>query len=339
MPHSGGGGSHSGGSHGGSHSSGGGSSTRVSSTPFEGSHAYAIYDRHGHSRLVYTNTKDYHAEVTKKDMIIHSIFGGIFMLPGIIEFIVIIFVIASFFHTGVKKTEISPSMDDTVYIYDTMDLVTDEEEQRLATKLEDFRDKTGIIPAVEFTTDDAWYYDYENAEAFAYNEYVCKFMDEKHLLILYSYGASNDGTGFNEFHWESMWGDDLSRTASSSDESYLTDTLQRNLTVANGTGVADAIGTSFDTFFEHLDARGFRFEAEKLFVILFLLIHGGIFFAVGFVLMRSTQKKYKESQESGETTYKITGEPVILVCEYCGTNYYKGTIGNCPNCGAPLQNQ
>lgn len=340
MPHSGGGGSHSGGGHhGGGHSGGhsSGSSTRVSSTPFSGGRPYAVYDRHGHSRIVYANTLNYHAEMTKGQLIANIVFGSIFMLPGVIELIAILVLFLSFFHFGVRKTEIPPAVDSNVYIYDEMDLVSTNEEQELTASLERFRDETGIIPAVEFTVDPMWHQDYGDMESFAYNEYVCRFSDEHHLLIVYSFGSYNSSTGFNEFNWESMWGDDLSKTANTNDEDFLADTIQRNLTVANGEGVANAIAISFDSLYERLNQTGFRVDTDKLFVMLFLFVHGGIFFAVGLLSVLSAVKKYKKSQESGEKTYPINGEPVIMTCEYCDTTYYRGTIGNCHNCGAPLK--
>ncbi len=342
MPHSGGGGSHSGGGHhGGGHSSGhggsGGSSVRVSSTPFHGSHTYAIYDKYGHSRIVYSDSSNYHAEMTKGQLIGGNFFGAIFMLPGVCELIAIVVILASFFSFGVKKTTVPSYVDRTVYIYDTLDHVSLQEEERLLTALEDFRDKTGIIPAVEFT-DEMYASDYTDLEAFAYNEYVVKFSDEYHLLILYSFGERNDATGFEEFRWESMWGDNLGKTAKTSDENYLADRIQTNLSRANGTGVADAITTSFQEFYQHLNKTGIKVEPEKLFVCLFLLIHGGVFFGAGLAVILGNTKKYKESQAKGESTYKINGTPQTMACQYCGTTYYLGTIGNCKNCGAALIN-
>lgn len=342
MPHSGGGGSHSGGGHhGGSHHSSGsrtssGSNIRISDTPFTGCHTYAVYDKTGASRLVYTNKSNYRAEMTKSDLVFPSIFGAVFMLPGVIEFIVLICILVSCFHVGVRATKLPSYVDSDVCIIDTYDLVSAEEEAELKETLEDFRDKTGIIPAVEFTTDEFWMQDYYDMESFAYNEYVCNFYDEYHLLIVYSYGEENQDTGFNEFHWESMWGDDLGKTAKTSDEDYLADRIQANLSRANGEGVAEAIGTSFKEFFVRLDSTGFRIEDDQIFLCLFMVVHGGIFFAIGLGVLLSSVKKYKKSKEKGEITYKINGEVEILKCEYCGTTYYRGTIGNCPNCGAPL---
>ena len=342
MPHSGGGGSHhSGGHHGGSHHSGahsssGSSTVRVQSTPFAGCHTYAVYDKRGGSRLVYSSSRNYHKEKTKADVIIGSIMGAVFMLPGFVELVLLIMVLASFIHTGVHITKIPAVIDKDIVITDEFDLVSSSEEEQLSKTLEEFRNKTGIIPSVEFTKDEMWIDDYMDLESYAYNEYVCKFYDEYHLLIIYSFSYENPETGFNDFYWESMWGDDLSKTASTRDEDYLADTIQANLSRANGKNVANAIAVSFERFYEYLDKPGFRVDTDKLFLVAFLLVHGGIFFAVGTGIVKSSVKEYKKSVESGEKTYRINGEPVVLKCAYCGTTYYKGTIGNCHNCGAPL---
>jgi len=340
MPHSGGGGSHSGGSHsGGSHSSShggsGGSSTRVSSTPFKGCHTYVVYEKNGNSKLVYSDSGNYHEEFTKGQAIASAIFGCIFMIPGLLELIAIICILVSSIHLGVRPTKLPEYVDKEVYIYDEYDYVSELEEAKLIASLEDFRDKTGIIPAVEFT-DMTWEQDYNSLENYAYDKYVNNFYDEYHLLIVYSYGEENPNTGFNEFYWESMWGDDLGKTASSSDEDYLKNRLQAHFSRANGKNVADAIDKSFGEFFLSLDKAGFRFDSDKLFVVLFMLVHGGAFFAAGFAVTKASIKQYKESKEGGKVTCKIKGEPEPMACEYCGTTYYKGTIGNCHNCGAPL---
>ncbi len=259
------------------------------------------------------------------------------MLPGVGELIAIIVIIASFFSFGVKKTNAPSYVDRNVYIYDRMDYIPANEEADLQNALERFRDQTGIIPAVEFTEDDYVFTDYSDMEAYAYNEYVSFFSDEYHLLIVYSFGAKNEMSGFEEFHWESMWGDNLSKTAKTKDEDYLADKMQASLTRANGNNVAAAISSTFDDFYNHLNVSGFKPEPEMLFVCLFLLIHGGVFFGAGLAVVLSAIKKYKESKAKGESTYKITGEPRYMACEYCGTSYYQGTIGNCKNCGAALR--
>lgn len=261
-----------------------------------------------------------------------------FLLFGLIELIGIIVILCFGYQNGVRETVAPPETDRTVYIYDEYDLVSESDEKSLKKTLEMFRIKTGIIPAIEFTVDEKWNVKYPYMEHFAYNEYIRQFSDEYHLLIVYSYGPVNPKTDFHEFHWESMWGDNLSKTASEQEEQYLASIMQENLTRANGKDVASAIGTSFDDFYEHLNRKQYHLTKGMICVCLFLLMHGGVFAGVGLSEPIKVVKKYSTGKKNGEETYKIKGNPVALKCEYCGTKYYKGTIGNCKNCGAPLRN-
>ncbi len=339
MPHSGGGGSHSGGG-GGGHSSGG-SSTRVASAPFKGSHTYVVYDNTGASRLVYANSKDYHAEVTKKSLISNSIILTVFFaIPGFCVFVFGIISMITSLHFGMSKTDYPSRIDDTVYIFDDYDLVSDKEEQRLIETLEEFRDNTGVIPAVEFTYDDFWMGNYNgDMEPFAYNEYVTNFDDEYHLLVVYSYGYEDAQTGFNEFHWNAMWGNDLGKTIFSDDEVYFGDDLQKQFSIANGKNVSTAIETSVVNLYMRLTESFFRLDKGSLISGVGCLIWGLLFGGAGVAAVLSTISGYKKSKAKGEVTYKIKGTPQIGKCKYCECTYYLGTVGTCVHCGAPLDNK
>lgn len=339
MPHSGGGGSHSGGGggHSGGGSSSGGSSVRVSSTPFKGSRTYVVYDGTGASRLVYTNSNNYHAEMTKGSTIANIVtFALFFALPGIIVLLVGFVMAITSVHFGLAKTKYPKTIDDTVYVFDTYDYISDSEERRLVATLSDFRDKTGVIPAVEFTNDEYWQYNYDDMEDFAYNEYVTTFTDEYHLLIVYSYGYVDSKTGFNEFNWHTMWGDDLGKTIGSKDESYLADELQAEFTRANGNDVPLAVENAMDSLYDRLTGSFIHFD-EKLISGLGCGFWGLMFGGAGIGAIISTISKYRKSKAKGEVTYKIKGTPEIKTCQYCSCTYYAGTVGTCIHCGAPLE--
>lgn len=337
MPHSGGGGSHSGGGGGGHSGGGGGSSVRVSSQPFSGSHTYVVYDKSGSSRLVYTNTRNYHAEVTKGSCISSVIlFALFFALPGVIALIIGLVSAISSFHIGLSKTKYPSTLDDTVYIFDNFDYISDSEEQALIDSLTEFRDNTGVIPAVEFTNDSYWQSNYTDMENFAYNEYVNAFADEYHLLIVYSYGYEDSNTGFNEFHWHTMWGDDLGKTIRTKDENFLANELQKEFSIANGKDVPQAVINSMDSLYTHLTGTLIHFD-EKLATGLSTSFWGLIFGGAGILTIFSGISNYKKSKMKGEITYKIHGEPEIKTCKYCSCTYYAGTVGTCIHCGAPLE--
>lgn len=338
MPHSGGGGSHSGGGHsGGGHSGSGGSSVRVSSTPFTGSHAYAVYDKTGSSRLVYVNSRNYHAEMTKGSLIANTILCALFLaIPGIVVLIIGFEMTISSVHIGLSKTKYPKTLDDNVYIFDDFDYIPYDEEQKLIASLTEFRDNTGVIPAVEFTNDEYWQSNYVDMEKFAYDEYVNAFTDEYHLLIVYSYGYEDSKTGFNEFNWHTMWGDDLGKTIRTKDENFLADELQKEFSRANGKNVPLAITNSMDSLYGKLTGSFLHFD-ENMAEGLACLFWGFILVAVGIGMVRSDISKYKTSKTKGEVTFKIQGEPEIKTCKYCSCTYYAGTVGTCIHCGAPLE--
>ena len=336
MPHSGGGGSHSGG--GGGHSgSGGGSSVKVSSTPFTGSHTYVVYDKTGSSKLVYANSRNYHAEMTKGSLIGNTILYSLFFaLPGVGVLIMGFVMLVTSFHIGLSKTKYPITTDDTIYVFDDFDYISDIEEQKLIDSLTEFRDNTCVIPAVEFTNDGYWQSNYKEMENFAYDEYVNAFTDEYHLLIVYSYGYEDSKTGFNEFNWHTMWGDDLGKTIRTKDENFLADELQKEFSIANGKDVPLAITNSMDSLYHKLADSFIHFD-DDLPAGLGCLFWGLIFGWIGVGMVKAAFSKYKTSKTKGEITYKINGTPEIKTCKYCSCTYYAGTVGNCIHCGAPLE--
>ena len=181
MPHSGGGGSHSGGSHSSSHSGGGGShsgggsgrSYRHSDTPFTGSHPFVVYSRTRRPRIVYSDNPHYSEEMTKGQCIICVIFGLWFAIPGLVFFLIGLCMFFSSFSIGYQKTNIPGSVEQSIAILDENGYLSTEETEALEQSLTDFRDHTGIIPAIELTEDSTWQQDYTTMESFAYNEYIC----------------------------------------------------------------------------------------------------------------------------------------------------------------------
>lgn len=204
MPHSGGGGSHSGGSHSSSHSSGGGShssgpSYRKSNTPFTGSRTYIVYNNTSSPRIVYSDNPNYKEGVSKGAYYVTAIFSSLFIIPGAIAVLIAIGIFLSSFSIGYKKTKIPDYVNQNIIVSDIDDHLHELEKDDLVETLTEFRDETGIIPSITLVEDKDWYDDYYgDTENFAYNEYITKFSDEYHLLIVYSYSTENKDTGFKK---------------------------------------------------------------------------------------------------------------------------------------------
>lgn len=220
--------------------------------------------------------------------------------------------------------------DDTVIVYDDFDYLSDSEENELLAVLGDFRDKTGVIPSVELTNDDYLSQNYGNMENFAFVEYVTHFKDEYHLLIVYSYGHTDEETGFNEFCWHVMWGDDLGKTITYSDEEFLGDTLQKEFESANGQNVSAAIVDSLNILYDRLINKTVNVGGY------FMAAFGAIIVSMGIWGAICEVKAYMKSKEMGEVTYLIEGDPIKKTCKHCGCMYYEGTINLCLQCGTPV---
>lgn len=346
MPHSGGGGSHSGGSHSSSHSGGGGSHSgggsggsayHHSDSPFTGGHPFVVYSRTRKPRIVYSDDPHYSEEMTKGQYAVGVIFGSCFAIPGLVFLLIGLCMFFSSFSIGYQKTKTPSSVEQSITILDDNGYLSAEEKTSLEQSLANFRDHTGIIPAVELTEDNTWQQDYTTMERFAYNEYICHFNDEYHLLVVYGYGDENPQTGFCEFHYETMWGDNLTKTASKKDENKLIDLLQKQFARVNGKQVGNAAADAFDEYLGYFEAKRFSVDGEKMADSAFMLIFGLPFFGVGLLFVISTHKEYKKTKNDGIKTYRINGTPEILKCDYCGCTYYAGTVGLCPHCGAPLK--
>ena len=347
MPHSGGGGSHSGGSSGG-HSSGGGShsggsSYRSSSTPFTGSSTYIVYNNAHGPRIIYSDNPHYREGMNKYDYIGTMIAGCLFMIPGIIALIVALATLFSAFSIGYTKTKLPDFVDKNIVIEDESRHLARNEKENFSKTLTKFLDKTGIIPSVEFVDDADWVEDYglNNMENFAYNEYVTKFSDEYHLLIVYSYSDINQKTGFTEYYYHTMWGDNLGKTAKEKDEKKLLKLLERNLAIANGKNVGSAVDTTFDEYLDYFESKTISVDTSLLFGSIGCFVWGLAFAGAGFSITRGAKQQYLDSQTQNIKTYKINGKPTMKKCEYCGRSYVVDENGipcetTCRGCGAPL---
>lgn len=346
MPHSGGGGSHSGGSHSSSHSSGGshsrGSSYRASSTPFAGSRTYIVYNNSSSPRVVYSNNPDYKEGVSKSAYYGTAIFCSFFIIPGLIAVLIAIGLFFSSFSIGYKKTKIPDSVSQRIVVSDMENHLHEQEKYDLVETLTEFRDETGIIPSITLVEDKDWYNDYYgDTENFAYNEYITKFPDEYHLLVVYSYSTENKETGFNEYYYHTMWGDNLGKIAKEKDEDKLLKLLERNLAIANGKNVGDAFSTTFTEYLSYFKKKTISMDTGEIVSAFFCMCWGLVFGGSGLAVLLGTRKAYLATEKDNMKVYEVKGTPTIKKCEYCGRGYIVDENGIpceqiCRGCGAPL---
>jgi len=311
MPHSSGGGSHGGGSHGGSHRS---SSPRVSRRPYSGARRY-IYYYPGTTRSEYLYCS---GERTAPDNT--QLRSAGFMSVALL--LVALFMVKSAF-TGPVKTDLN-SYNASILIEDTAGLI-DNTIPLMAT-LEDFQSLTGVTPSVEIVTHSDWQDNYASLEAFSYSEYLRQFDDEKHWLFVFSY-PEDTSSGFVDWAWEGMIGDDVGGTISSAAEERMTGLMQSYLLRAEPDGVAEAISGAFREFSETVmdPPKGFGAYLPALIPVLF----------VAFLLL-TVWTDYRRRKRLADAYPLGYDTPAERNCEYCGCMYVEGTVSVCPHCGVAI---
>lgn len=327
MPHSSGGGSHGGGSHGGSHSShshsggrsGGGKSTRTSKTAFAGSTRY-VYYRKGKPNFVYANY-----DIRKKNPLatiiaIVYVCGMILPLLGIC--------VLGWFVSFEKPKKISPPRDKKIIIEDNINVIDNDDD--LYDVLEEFYDKTGIVPAVVTVTNDTWK-KYDNLEKYAYDDYLNRFDDEKHWLIIYSEAVKEDG--FNDWYWEGMQGDQTDSILTFKKTGEFTDNLHKLLLQRERNSVGESIEKAFDQLNSKVMATTINIKLLLVTQIVPLMFVA-LFVYLIIKIVKPVEMHYYTKAYVCDPTF-VDQE----TCEFCGGVYVVGLHTTCPHCAAALKSK
>ena len=327
MPHSSGGGSHGGGSHGGSHHhsshsrsrSGSSSSTparRTGSTSFAGAKRYMYYRNH-RPVFVYANydiRKEHKNKLTMR--IVLFIF---FIVPSL-------FMTASgLFLSGHFPKKLEANYDTTIVIEDNLGIIQDE--NGLRQSLQNFYDTTGITPAVAIYPNDVWKDNYSSLEDYAYEDYLTRFNDEKHWLIVYTTELTKDG--FEDWNWEAMQGDDTDEILTSKETSFFISSVHDKLLQPGKYSVDGAIAEAFD---ELTPIVMKKYLSPMMSIV--TLIFESIFIGVILLMMDFHPIRENNYKKAVECDPKFVDQEA---CEYCGGIYVIGMQTTCPHCGAPVK--
>ena len=313
MPHSSGGGfsgggGHSGGFHSGSHSS---SSSRVSTVRysrsyFPGAICYIYYDRHFHPHAWYASKDE--TGKRKPSWIALIIMLMVLLIP-------LAFIFGGGYH---KSNKLNKKYENSIKIYDTADVLTDEQEQALTETFKEFRHLTGIAPAFESVTD---VLDWQ-LESKAYNSYVSKFNDEMHWLIVYS-----DISNGRNWAFEGMQGNDTDPILTT----YITDKFNKELYEAlsnKDNDVFTAFNDTFKSFNSYVMKPYYHLESGMIiFAVIWTLVMGYVI--AGQLFNNHMAKRIENSVTLNE-------KPELKNCPFCDSPYYAYTIDRCPKCGGEV---
>ena len=336
MPHSSGGGSHGGGAHFSSHSSGSSSfggfdlsytdlfGPKIRRRPFSGSTTYFYYRN---KRPVYFySVSDAKESLDDGVQLIVKIILGVTVLPFLMLLAYVCFV------NGFHNPKPLPKVEDNaVIVEDNANVMSESEEDDLMRSLQAFYDSTGIVPAVVTINNDSWKDYGKSLEDFAYDEYVSRFQDESHWLIMYSEPVTPDPS-FNDWYWEGMQGNDTDFILTGRVTREFTEDLQKRL-LMNDITTAEAITL---TFSEYSD------KAMEKYVVVPLVILGGVFslMAVLLAIYIFNPHLIRKKMLNDATRLNSSDKPgpdIEETCDYCGGIYLIGYHFSCPHCGAAIK--
>lgn len=318
------GGSHSGGYHSSSYRSSGSCHSSYSSsyrkkpslskTAFRGATKYVYYRDH-QPHYIYSDYTSVRRKVRK----------GVLWGWGIF----IALMIMGFVDLFTPQTRLSTDYDHTMLVQDGAG-VLGEDTQALQEAMNAFFEETGIAPSVITVTDADWQSHYKSLDVYALDLYANAFRDERHWLIVYS-AATADASGFEDWKWEGIQGDDTLQILTSAVIDQFGNTLTKNLMAAARCTVSDALAASFNTLTPTVmkaeaDGESYSIVTACAIILVFILIalwHGGVL--------------QKGARRPGLLPRDAVVAPAgsrEITCGYCDGVYLNDKV-KCPYCGAP----
>lgn len=305
---------------------------RVSPERFEGSRRYVRYND-GVPEYIYANVNPASYRGGMGDAFLRGILKMFSWFNGILLVIMIAAVIYAFF--GVAK--INAHYDNTIVITDTAGVFGSTEE--LEISMAKFYEISGVTPAVVTVNNETWQGYYDSLKNYAYDIYVNTFYDEYHWLLVYSQ-PKNPDPNFNDWYFECMQGDNISRIITNSLSEKFIDCLQRGFT-QHSVSPEEAITSAFilagDEAYDLINPPDYGLLYIAILVPFVLL------FAVPVLLLKRMDKKqakkyggYTLSDSSPAPQPAPAAAPRQRNCEYCGSVYFVGQDKTCPQCGAPI---
>lgn len=325
MPHSGGGGSHSGGSHGssshGSHSSyssssGGSKVYRGAKNVYYNGASRYMFLSNGKPRYFYSDF-DYSKKAKNRTTLVTVIIFALFL-------IVICFALSQRIHVPVKL-----HTNNEIIVQDNLDITSSE----LVSAFEEYKEKTGITPAIYTGYDSEWIPYYTSMENYAYELYINMIPDETYLLIVYTVDENNE-----DWHYELMLGDDTDHILTNNEAQKLNEKLCANLMRKRNT-FSDAIANALKESAESSMKISLEEGSITLIVAFLIFVLVGIF----AIIIPLKQFNPKVEGYNGEKIEKVDfKEPLEfqsqITCPYCGTSFSLNTDIKCPNCGVEVTN-
>lgn len=203
---------------------------------------------------------------------------------------------------------------DRIYIKDTANVLSDQEEQDIMKLLKEVYDVSGM-PVTVYTDDFSWKDHYDRLEVYSEELYYGIGFDEDAMMILFTVDHTND---FYDWEYDMYCGDDTIRCLSDETFDTLLDNFQKGMASQN---LDKALDYAWNSVMGDLAKT--RIYWSQIPALLFILCLYAIFY---FAILGGTRKQNAAYKYFRENPEKLSYAPMTL-------------YSDCPGCGAPNAEQ
>lgn len=318
------------------HSSGGGSS--FFGTSFSGT---SLYRR---SKNYFPGAKRYRYSYRGRTEYFYANEGQDGLPPLVVLLFAVIVIIAIFLGPSIKAClyKIKVDYDDKLVVEDDLGRIKDK--SALLDSFSEFKEKTGITPALITVSYKDYAYYYDNLEDYAYALYSSMFTDEKHWLIVYEELGDVDNIpedirykAINEPQWQfcGMQGDETDYILTYE----ITDSFNSVFCgkLSEGQSPDQAYVAAMNSILPSL--RKFKFTSETAVAIILIVLFTII--SCSFMNITPRQRAMRNALEDSDdiSDNMVQEEKNQVVCSFCHNSYPADYYSVCPNCGTAFLNE
>lgn len=198
---------------------------------------------------------------------------------------------------------------DRIYIEDTANVLSDQEEQDVLELLKDVYDASGM-PVTVYTDDFSWKDHYDRLEIYSEELYYSIGFDEDAMIILFTVDNTND---FYDWEYDMYCGDDTTKCLSDAAFDTLLDNFQKGMANQD---LAKALDYAWNSVMD--DFAKARIHWSQLPALIFILLFYAIFY---LAILGGTKKQNAAYKYFKANPEKLSNAPMTL-------------YSDCPSCGA-----
>ena len=251
-------------------------------------------------------------------------------LPVLLLSLLYIFCLLFIFNASTVRPRKVNGNQDRLYINDTIDIFTKEEENQLLQLTKEVYNESGM--AITVYTDDFSYEDnYSSIEAYSEDIYYSDGSDEKSMVILYTEDYTS--SDFKDWNFDIYCGDGTYACLSDAKFDTLISTVNKNIRASNQSGYGGILEG-----LNYLKADMMKTEFDYMIFIVYTIMVS-VYLLPVIIIKASNNKKSNDAYNYfKENPDKLNNDKIKVLsrCPSCGASN-DGELINCEYCNSLLK--